>query len=120
MTLWLASLAGCEANSDTHWHRPDPPMDASSADADAPDADAQAASDAGAMVDASEFDSSAPLPLINCSAVMRDAGGDDGCVFDCFAACAAWCNEADGGCGDAAAWLSCARCSDGGPIVPTL
>ena len=94
-------------------------MDASSADADLPDA--EAAADAGALADASELDSSAPpLPRIDCSAVMRDASADDDCPLDCFAACAAWCSDADSGCGDAAAWLLCARCSDSGTIVPTL
>jgi hypothetical protein len=96
-------------------------MDASSADADVPDPDAEAPADAGALADAGELDSSAPpLPRIDCSAVMRDANADDGCQLDCFAVCAAWCSDADSGCGDAAAWLPCASCSDSGPIVPTL
>ena len=118
MVACLLGLVGCESDHDTHWMKPR--MDADVSDSDVPASDA-GASDAGAPFDAAEFDGGVlPLVRVDCSAVMRDAGGERECQYDCFAVCAAWCSDPDSGCGDAAAWFPCASCNDSGVIVPTL
>lgn len=121
LTATLLSLA-CDPSFDTRWRRPDPPpmVDAAGMDAEPSLPDAAPPPPDVIVIDAGDADTpSGPLPRVDCSAVMRDAGLDASCELDCFAACFVWCRDGGALCGDAEAWMPCAQCSDAGP-VPTL
>ncbi|HEX6241075.1 MAG TPA: hypothetical protein VFZ61_09280 [Polyangiales bacterium] len=103
-------LAACDPSFDTDWRKQPTLGDAGELDAAPPPPDAEPP-----PPDAPEFDGSAPpLPTINCSAVLRDASLVS-CETDCFGACSQRCSDAAAGCGDAAFWLPCWQCGDGGP-----
>lgn len=114
-TAALVWLVACDASFDTSWRKPAALVDAGG---DGGDLDA-----APPLPDATtppEFDGSVPpLPSIDCSALVRDAGLDASCEIDCVAACVAWCGRTDAGCGDAEAHMPCWQCREGG-VPPTL